>query len=232
MTAKSGERLAALFAPAPKTVGTGEKTPTILFFYGNDMSLQVAVPAFQLLQQLGVNVMIPEYVGYGMSSGKPSEHGCYATADAAYHFLVNRAEVDPNRIIVAGCSLGGAVAIDLAARRRVAGLATLVTFTSLKEMASLFFPPFLVRLVLKYRFNNERKIRKISCPTLIGHSTGDKLIPMEMADRLAAAAGGPVSRLTIDGADHNSTSVLAKASDKILQAFHDFVRACDHAAVQ
>ena len=38
---------------------------------------------FDQFRRLGLNVLIPEYVGYGMSGGKPSETGCRETADAA-----------------------------------------------------------------------------------------------------------------------------------------------------
>ena len=70
-------------------------------------------------RRLGANVMIPDYVGYGLSGGSPSEAGCYATADTAYEHLKGRKDVDPGKIVAAGWSMGGGVAVDLAARRPV-----------------------------------------------------------------------------------------------------------------
>ena len=86
--------------------------------------------SFEGLRRLGVNVLIPEYPGYGMSDGRASERGCYAAADVAYDYLARRPDIDRAQIIVAGHSLGGAVAVDLASRRHVAALITLSTFTS------------------------------------------------------------------------------------------------------
>src|SRR5580693_5922263 len=75
---RRGRGIKALFSGARRA-----GAPTFLFFYGNDMCLRTAVPVFELLRKLDVNVMIPEYVGYGLSEGRPSEGGCYATAGAA-----------------------------------------------------------------------------------------------------------------------------------------------------
>ena len=58
---------------------------------------------------MGANVLIPEYVGYGLSTGDACEAGCYATADAAYQHLLSRSDIDPRRIVVAGASLEGTV---------------------------------------------------------------------------------------------------------------------------
>lgn len=59
-------------------------------------------------------------------------------------------------------------------------------------------------LLLRHRFENVAKVARVGCPVLIGHGRGDRLIPFAMADRLAAAATGPVTRVTIDEADHNN----------------------------
>ena len=58
--------------------------PTILYCYGNGMSLADCGAEFRTFRRLGANVLIPEYVGYGMSSGRPSEQACYETVEAAY----------------------------------------------------------------------------------------------------------------------------------------------------
>lgn len=233
LTTRNGEKAVALYAAATDRDGNvladATSRPSMLFCYGNDMYLSMAVPIVQLLSRLGVNVLVPEYLGYGLSEGKPSETGCYATADAAYDLLRQRSDT----IFVGGCSLGGAVAIDLAARQPVAGLATLVTFTSMADMVRLFYPYLPLGMVLKYRFDNLAKIQRVKCPMLIGHSTGDRFIPYAMADRLAAAAKTPVSRLTIADAEHNPTSMIELAGEQILNAMGRFFAVCqDSSSIQ
>ena len=84
--------------------------PTLLYFYGNGMCLNDAIEDFERYRRLGLNVLIPEYVGYGMSGGSPSERGCQATAETAYEYLVSTRGVppstDPGGGLVAGCRRG------------------------------------------------------------------------------------------------------------------------------
>lgn len=226
---KCGQHVAALFGPALSPRGTtlpdAATRPTVLFFYGNGHYLANVhmEHLFAALRRIGVNVMIPEYVGYGLSSGDASESGCYATADAAYVHLRSRHDVDPSKVVVCGASLGGAVAVDLAAREKVAGLITLITFTSMADMARVVQPTVPIWRFIRHAFASESKMPRVTCPALIIHSTGDALVPYSMADRLAAACGGPVSRLKIEGAGHSSVEMLEGGGGAIFDAMTAFV---------
>jgi pimeloyl-ACP methyl ester carboxylesterase len=207
LTIRRGESIVALFGPALQPDGRPHPhpagCPTLLFFYGNAMCLNYATVEFEQFRRLGLNVLIPEYVGYGMSSGSPSETGCHATADAAYNYLVSTRGVPPERIVVAGWSLGGAVAVDLASRQRAAGLIAFCTFTSGVDMGRRLVPFLPVSLLLRHRFDCLQKIARVPCPILIGHGRRDSIVPFRMGQRLAEAATSPVTTLWIDDADHN-----------------------------
>ena len=138
----------------------------------------------QRFRRLGVNVIVPDYLGYGMSGGRASEAGCYAAADAAYDYLLTRPDVDRHKLIASGWSLGGAVAIDLAHRRPISRLITISTFTTLRNMAPEC--PISIGL-LRYQFDNLAKLPEIYCPTLIIHGSIDTLVPASMAPRLVRA---------------------------------------------
>jgi fermentation-respiration switch protein FrsA (DUF1100 family) len=202
-----GEPVVALFGPGLTADGgalpDAAERPTMIYFYGNAMCLNYATMEFEQFRRLGLNVLIPEYVGYGMSGGSPSEQGCEATADAAYDYLVSSRGVEPTRIVAAGWSLGGSVAIDLASRRPVAGLIVFSTFTSAVDLARRVLPFVPVSLILRHRFENVRKISQVRCPILIGHGRLDQVVPFDMGEKLAAAAAGPVTTLWIDHAEHN-----------------------------
>src|SRR5687767_2957357 len=206
---KGGETVAALFGPALTPDGKqhqqARSRPTILFFYGNGMCMADALGIFLELRRQGANVIVCDYVGFGMSSGKPSEQGCYDTADAVYAHAVGRADVDPKKIVPMGWSLGAATAIDLASRQPVAGLATFSAFTSMSDMARRVLPIFPSSLLLKHRFENERKLANLSCPIFIAHGVRDSIIPSAMSQRLAMIAGlRCVDRMFIEEADHNA----------------------------
>ncbi len=202
--------------------------PTLLYFYGNGMCLKYAESEFEQFRRLGLNVMIPEFAGYGMSGGKPSERGCQATADAAYEHLVRTRGIKSSRIIAGGWSLGGAVALDLASRKQIAGLIMFSSFTSGVDMAHRLVPFLPASVLLRHRFDNIGKIKHVACPILIGHGRRDRLVPFEMGERLAAAARPPVTTLWIDEADHNDFyDVAGRRVDQAIVRFVESLPTAD-----
>jgi uncharacterized protein len=201
-----GDPFVAIFGAAldgaDRPIATAKSQPTILFFYGNAMCLADSFELFREFRRLGANVMIVEFPGYGMSGGKASEKSLYAAADAAYEHLLHRPDVDPNKIVAAGWSLGAAVATDLAAHRPVAALATFSAFTSMTDMGRLRAWCLPTSLLLRSRFDNLSKISTIACPIFNAHGTHDTIVPFAMSRKLIAAAKGPVTSLEIDS-DHN-----------------------------
>lgn len=186
------------------------------------MCLKDAMFEFEHFRRLGLNVMIPEFVGYGMSAGKPSETGCRETADAAFAHLQGRKDINPKKVVAAGWSLGGAVAVDLAARKPVAGLIAFSTFTSMAEMSRRSFPFLPATLLLRHRFDSEAKMSHITCPMLLGHGRKDEIVPAKMLDRLAAAANkAPVMKFIVDDAGHND--FYAVGQEQIFQAMGRFL---------
>jgi hypothetical protein len=226
LEAKQGERVVALFGPALLSDGSPDPDArarsTMIFFYGNAMCLGYAQQDFDRFRHLGLNVIIPDFIGYGMSGGSPSEKGCQATADAVYDYLVGTCKVDPKTIISAGWSLGGAVAIDLASRRQVGGLIAFSTFTSGVEMARRILPLVPVSLLLRHRFESQSKIARVHCPILIGHGGRDPVIPFAMGKKLASSAAGPITTLWIDNAEHNDfLEVGGRRIDDTIKRFID-----------
>ena len=209
---QGGRTIAAQFGKAldanGRPIESARPCPTLLFFYGNGTCMAGCQRLFEGLRRLGVNVLIPEYPGYGMSEGRPSEEGCYAAADAAYAYLMSRSDIDRAQIVLAGHSLGGGVAIDLASRRHVAALIVLSTFTSIRDVLRAGLPGPLRCLApslgARCKFESLTKIPSVSCPIFIVQGTADRLVPRWMAERLANAATVKVTRLSVAGADHIS----------------------------
>jgi uncharacterized protein len=209
LRAHTGERIEALFCPASPGPGADSlHRPTVIYFYGNAQCLATALDQVELLRRCGANVLIADYLGFGLSDGKPSEAGCYAVATALYDHALARRDIDNNRLIAAGWSLGAAVAIDLANRRKIAGLITFSAYTSKRDMARLQFPS-ISPMAIEHPFLNRDKIRNITCPTLIVHGRRDTLVPFSMAEELrATAAGKPITYLPVDDAGHNDLFLI------------------------
>jgi uncharacterized protein len=226
LRAKDGTPIAAIFAKALLPDGhplpDSSHCPTLLYFYGNGLTIADSSSELDRFRRLGVNVIIPDFEGYGMSGGTCSEAGCYAAGDAAYAYLQSRTDIDPKKIIAAGWSLGAGTAVEIASHNPVAALITFSAFTSMDDMGRLTFPWLPTSLLLRHHFNNLAKIPRVTCPILIVHGTDDSLVPYEMSNRLAAAVAPGVTRISIQGAGHNDLfDTGGDTLDQQLKAFID-----------
>jgi pimeloyl-ACP methyl ester carboxylesterase len=214
-----GERVVALFAAAKHE--DPKSQPTIIFFYGNGMCLADCIGAFRDFRERGFNIILPDYLGYGMSGGKPGEKGVYAAADACWEYLVQSGRVDAKKIVPVGWSLGGAAAIDLASRKPAAAVVTLSAFTSMHEMGRIVMPLLPTGLLLQHHFRNDEKIRQIHVPVMIIHGEVDSIIPPMMASKLEQFANPPVTRVVIPGANHND--LFEVGGDEIFDQIASFI---------
>lgn len=218
---EDGTPIVAQFSPA---IGREPAAaPTVVFFYGNGMCLAYAEDILGMFRELGCNVICPDYPGYGMSGGEPSEAAFYATADAVYTHLQQRTDIDGDKIIPVGLSIGGGAATDLAARQKVAGLILFAPFTSLTDMGRKIAPWLPTSWILKYRFDNQSKIATVKVPTFICHGQADTLIPPTMSKKLIDHAGGAVQSLFIPGAGHNDLFLIG--GQQIDDALKEFLKA-------
>jgi fermentation-respiration switch protein FrsA (DUF1100 family) len=157
----------------------------------------------------GVSVMTFDYRGYGRSEGTPSEEGILADARAARDWLARREGIDPRDIVLMGQSLGGAVAIDLAAKDGARGLAVLSSFTSLPDVALDHMPWLPAWWVLTMRLNSLEKIKDYPGPVLISHGDADEVIPYEHGVALHDAVAGPKQFVTVPAGRHNDPQPAA-----------------------
>ncbi len=181
------------------------QAPVVLLFYGNGQCAKTTGGVIYLFQQLGFNVLTPDYPGYGMSDGTPSELSLFATADACWEYLQRQGnDRAPAAVHIVGWSLGTGVAIDLASRVQAKSLTTISAYTSMDAMARLRAPFLPTFIILKHHFNNLDKIAKVQCPILMIHGQKDDFIPVEMSQALAARATAPVTTLYPPESDHNN----------------------------
>ena len=197
----SGPRIHAWWCP---TEAWRPEHGAVLYLHGNAGNLSLRGDGIVRWQQeLGVGVLIPDYPGYGRSTGRPTEAGCYAAADAGHDHLTATLHVPAERILLYGGSLGCAVAIDLAARRTYRAMVLVSAFTSVRDMARQVVP-WVPRFVVGNRFDNLAKIGNCRRPVFIAHGTEDEVIPFEQGQRLFAAANEPKQFHTLQGATHSA----------------------------
>lgn len=174
--------------------------PAVIVAHGNAELIDHWVGEMGALRRLGFAVLLVEYPGYGRSEGSPTQASITEAFVAAYDMLASRENIDAERIVFLGRSLGGGVVCALAAERPPAALVLISTFKSVNAMAAekFFVPPFFAR----DPFNNLKTLRNYPGPVLIAHGTRDSLIPFSHGVALQKASGR--GRLITYEAGHNN----------------------------
>jgi len=207
---EDGIKLNGWFIPSDSVRGV------ILFCHGNAGNISHRLETIRLFNDLNLSVFIFDYRGYGRSEGRPGENGTYMDADAAWIYLTENRNIDPQNIVVFGRSLGGVVAVNLASERPVGGLIVESSFTSINDLGSETYPFLPVRLLSRFEYNALEKIKKVRCPKLIIHSRDDEMISFKHGQRIFEAAREPKEFFEISGT-HNEgfLSVSGEYKSKI-----------------
>lgn len=212
-----GVTLHGWFVPGPGDV-------TWLWFHGNAGNVSHRLENLRMAREsLGVNILLFDYRGYGRSSGRPSVEGTYRDAEAAFQYLSSRSDIDPQKIVFFGRSMGCAVAVDLATRHEPHGLVLESPFTSLADMTKKAFPFLPAGFLVRDKYDSVSRIKRISAPVIFLHGDRDDIVPIELGMRLYEAANEPKTFYTIAGAGHNDTYAVGGAPyftalDRFLQS--------------
>jgi len=183
---------------------------TFLAFHGNAANIANRADLYRFLWNLPANVLAVEYRGYGRSDGEPSEQGLYRDGEAAYDYLLRNRAIKPEQIVSFGQSLGTAVAVDLATKRKVRGIVLEAPFPSTRAVAKKAYP-FLpgAGWVAKSKFDTARKLASVNVPILIVHCSNDPVLPSPLSEDVFHAAHDPKSFFEIQGMCHEEASLVS-----------------------
>src|ERR1022692_1313698 len=210
--------------------------PVVLYLHGTRWSLTGQVFRLEQLRDFGFSVLAIDYRGFGKSDGDlPSEKTVYEDAHAAWNWLVTQ-QPDPARRFIYGHSLGGAVAVDLAASLsendapspkapaaapqrsiQAGGLIIESTFTTLADMAhEVTYSWVPVGLLLSQKFDSMSKMAKVKMPVLVVHGAADRYVPSRFSQQLYDVATAPKKLLLVEGGSHNNS--MRAGADQYRQA--------------
>jgi fermentation-respiration switch protein FrsA (DUF1100 family) len=193
-----GTRLHGWFAEAPAL------RAVVLYAHGNAGNVAAWAPVLRLFRdRLGCSVLVFDYRGYGRSEGEPDEAGILADARAARRWLARRAGVAEKDVVLVGRSLGGAVAVDLAAEDGARALVLENTFTSMPDVAAGMLPLVPVRWLMRTRLDSRAKIGRYRGPLLQTHGDADRAVPYALGRELFEAANEPKQLVVVAGGGHN-----------------------------
>lgn len=211
-----GEQLHGWFVP------TLDRRATVLFFHGNAGNISHRLQSLLIFNQLGLDVLMVDYRGYGQSSGEPDEAGTYLDAQAAWDYLVDQRQVAAGEIVVFGRSLGGAVGAWLASQPDVepAGVVIESSFSSGVDMGRRLYPVLPVRLITRIKYPVKEYVSRLDSPLLVIHSRDDEIIPFDMGRAIYEAATDPKSFFEMGG-DHNAGFWISR--ERYVPALDEFL---------
>ncbi len=196
---RDGTRLHGWYVahPAPKAY--------VLYCHGNGEHVAHSAGLLAAYRDdLQLSVLAFDYRGYGRSDGNPFEQGVLEDGDAAQRWLAERAGIGIDEVVLVGRSLGGAVAVDLAANNGARGLVLERTFSSMPDVAARHYPILPVRMVIRTQLNSAAKIQRFDGPILQSHGTADNVVPFALGRKLFAAAVSRRKEFIIEkGYSHN-----------------------------
>lgn len=192
----SGETLLSWFG------GARAGKPTILFFHGNGGAVNHRAHRFRGLMSDGFGVFMLGYPGYGGSDGRPSERAFLEGARLAYQYLRGEG-LEPRDIVIYGESIGSSVAVQLAADVRARGLVLEAPMSSAADVARKHYPWLVAGPLIKDSYRSIDYVDSINMPMLVMHGENDRIIPIELGQRLFDEAQEPKTFVRIPGAGHN-----------------------------
>jgi len=218
-----GTQLSGWFIPAK-----GRALGTVIHFHGNAQNMSAHYSFVSWLPANGFNLFTFDYRGYGKSKGNLSRRGVYQDSVAAIKYIKTRPDIDQNKLILFGQSLGGANAVAVAGNTNFEGIIGVVSdsaFSSYKDIASdhagILKP--LALLFIGNKYSPVKTVQNIApTPLVIIHGTKDQVVPYKHAKKLFEVADEPKKLWPIQGGQH--TEALGRYRTTIAPQLHQLFK--------
>ena len=191
---------------------------TIIYFHGNAGKLENRIHKLNHFKDMDVNFLIIAWRGFSGNDGKPSEENLYIDGNSSIKWLKNLG-LSEKDIIIYGESLGTGVATEIAKNNNFAGLVLETPFTSMIEAAKNFYPYIPVRILLRDKYENDKKIKNINIPVFVMHGEADQIVPFWMGKKIYEMANQPKYSYFTEYDDH-----MMKFDEKLVCELRTFFK--------
>ncbi len=200
----------------------GSSGRVLVWYHGNAGNIADRLDNARLfVKRLGVDIVLVDYRGYGLSQGKPDERGLYLDGVAIYDAVVTRG-ARPDDIVLFGRSLGGAIAVEVALQRPAGALVLESVFRSVPALARVHYW-FVPSAAIRTKLDIESRIHRVQPPKLFLHGDHDEIVPLDHGRALFTRAKGPKRFHVIEGAGHNDTYLVG--GEPYLATWESFLKA-------
>ena len=183
----------------------GAKRPMILYFHGNSGDLSKWGHLSTYFDELGCDLLIYDFRGFGKSTGPRLEATFHIDARAMYDWAMRH--YSPSDIILMGRSMGSGVACKIAADVPSRMLILETPYHSIRNLFFTYYPFLPVFLfVFKYSFPCYKWLPSAQCPAYILQGDRDRVVPYRCSVRLKPFLREPSHFITIQGGKHKNLS--------------------------
>ena len=190
---------------------------TILFLHGNAGSLENRIHKINHFKDMNLNFLIIAWRGFSGNKGSPTEKGLYEDARSAIRWLKLKG-IEEKNIIIYGESLGTGIAAEIAQNKNFAGVILESPFTSMIDAGKDKYPYLPVKLLLKDKYESDKKIKNINSPILIMHGRVDKIVPFHMGKKMYELANEPKHSYFSQYDDH-----MMEYNEMLLKTLKNFI---------
>jgi pimeloyl-ACP methyl ester carboxylesterase len=175
----------------------------IIYFHGNAGDLRRWGKVVEFYVDLGYDVLIMDYRGFGKSTGKRTQANLLSDAELFYQYALN--DYSEDRITIFGRSLGTGIASYLASKHKPKQLILETPYYDFKSVVQRYSPIFPVGLALRFNFRSHEYLQSAECPIYIFHGTKDEVVPYRLGQKLAESiSNNSVQLITVDGGKHKN----------------------------
>ena len=190
---------------------------TLLFLHGNAGSLENRIHKINHFKNMNINFLIIAWRGFSKNKGAPTEKGLYKDARSAVQWLMSK-NIKEKDIIIYGESLGTGVAVEIAQNKNFAGIILESPFTSMIDAGKDQYPFLPIKLLLKDKYQSDKKIKNINSPILIMHGKVDNIVPFYMGRKMYDLANEPKYSYFSEYDDH-----MMEYNENLLKVLKEFI---------
>ena len=199
------------------TVPDGMPKGVVLYFHGNKKNISWYASNAPLFTKNGYEVWMPDYPGYGKSTGVLTESKLYDYALQLY--IMARSKYGADSIVLYGKSLGTGVASWLASKKSCRQVILESPYYSMTSLAAHYFPVYPVSKLLKYKLPSYEYLSIVNAPVTIFHGSADRVIPYANATQLQTVLKASDKFIIIANGGHNDlpqSPVFIQSLDSLL----------------